>query len=50
MAGCSSTPKTTSMLEQARSDYLVAQVNPAIATHAPIEKKRATEAMAQANV
>lgn len=50
MAGCSSTPKTTSMLEQARSDYTVAQGNPNVATHAPLEMKLATEAMAQANV
>lgn len=50
MAGCSSTPKTTSMLDQARSDYLVAQANPNIATYAPLEMKQATEAMAQANV
>jgi len=50
MAGCSATPKTTSMLDQARSDYLVAQGNPDVATHAPLEMKQATEAMAQANV
>jgi outer membrane protein OmpA-like peptidoglycan-associated protein len=50
MAGCSSTPKTTSMLEQARSDYTVAQGNPNVATYAPLEMKLATEAMAQANV
>jgi outer membrane protein OmpA-like peptidoglycan-associated protein len=50
MAGCSSTPKTTSMLDQARSDYQVAQGNPDIATFAPLEMKQATEAMAQANV
>ena len=50
MAGCSSTPKTTSMLDQARSDYLVAQANPNIASYAPLEMRQATEAMAQANV
>ena len=50
MAGCSSTPKTTSLLEQARTDYQVAQGNPDIATYAPLEMKQATQAMAQANV
>lgn len=50
MAGCSSTPKTTSLLEQARTDYQIAQGNPDIATYAPLEMKQATQAMAQANV
>lgn len=50
MAGCSSTPKTTSLLDQARTDYQVAQGNPDIATYAPLEMKQATQAMAQANV
>lgn len=50
MAGCSSTPKTTTLLEQTRTDYTVAQGNPDIATYAPLEMKQATQAMAQANV
>jgi outer membrane protein OmpA-like peptidoglycan-associated protein len=50
IAGCSSTPKTTTQLEQARSDYQVAQGNPNIATYAPLEMKEASLAMAQANV
>jgi len=50
IAGCSSTPKTTTQLEQARSDYMVAQANPNVATYAPLEMKQATQAMAQANV
>lgn len=50
MAGCSSTPKTTSQLDQARADYEVAQGNPNIATYAPLEMKEASSAMAQANV
>lgn len=50
MAGCSSSPKTTSLLEQARDDYTVAQGNPNVATYAPLEMRQATEAMAQANV
>lgn len=50
MAGCSSTPKTTSLLDQARTDYQIAQANPNIATYAPLEMRLATQAMAQANV
>lgn len=50
MAGCSSTPKTTSLLDQTRTDYMAAQANPNIATYAPLEMKQATQAMAQANV
>jgi outer membrane protein OmpA-like peptidoglycan-associated protein len=50
MAGCSSTPKTTSLLDQTRADYTAAQSNPNIATYAPLEMKQATQAMAQANV
>jgi outer membrane protein OmpA-like peptidoglycan-associated protein len=50
MAGCSSTPKTTSMLEQARDDYTLAQGNPNVPMYAPLEMRQATEAMAQANV
>jgi outer membrane protein OmpA-like peptidoglycan-associated protein len=49
IAGCGSTPKTTTQLEQARSDYLVAQANPNVATYAPLEMKQASDAMAQAN-
>lgn len=50
MAGCSSTPKTTSLLEQTRTDYTAAQANPNVAAYAPLEMKQATTAMAQANV
>ncbi|MDD2919460.1 OmpA family protein [Rhodoferax sp.] len=50
LAGCSSTPKTTSLLDQARTDYMAAQGNPDVATYAPFEMKLATQAMAQANV
>lgn len=50
MAGCSSAPKTTSLLDQARSDYQVAQGNPNIAMYAPLEMKEASSVMAQANV
>jgi outer membrane protein OmpA-like peptidoglycan-associated protein len=49
MAACSSMPKTTSLLDQTRSEYLAAQSNPKIAVHAPVEMKRATDAMEKAN-
>jgi outer membrane protein OmpA-like peptidoglycan-associated protein len=46
---CSSTPTTTSMLDQARNDYLVAQSSPGVATYAPLELKQAGSALEQAN-
>lgn len=49
MTACSSMPKTTSLLDQTRSDYTAAQSNPKVAVHAPVEMKQATEAMEQAN-
>jgi outer membrane protein OmpA-like peptidoglycan-associated protein len=49
LGACSSMPKTTSLLDQTRSDYLAAQNNPKVATYAPLELKQAGEAMAQAN-
>ena len=49
VGACSSTPKTTSLLDQTRSDYRVAQSNPGIASYAPLEMKQAGEALAQAN-
>jgi outer membrane protein OmpA-like peptidoglycan-associated protein len=42
-------PKSTSLLDQTRSDYLAAQGNPNVATYAPLEMKQAGEALAQAN-
>ncbi len=48
--GCSSAPKTTSVLDQARADYTMAQNNPNVATYAPLEMNQAREAMALANV
>lgn len=49
VGACSSTPKTTSLLDQTRSDYRVAQSNPGIASYAPLEMKQAGEALAKAN-
>ena len=50
MVGCGSTPKTTSLLDQARADYSLAQNNPNVATYAALEMNQAREAMALANV
>lgn len=49
LGACSSMPKTTSLLDQTRSDYLMAQNNPKIANYASLEMKQASDAMAQAN-
>jgi outer membrane protein OmpA-like peptidoglycan-associated protein len=49
MLGCSSTPKTNSELEQARSDYISAQTNPTVTANAPMELKQASDALNIAN-
>jgi outer membrane protein OmpA-like peptidoglycan-associated protein len=48
VTACSSTPVTTSTLDQARSDYTAAQ-NGSVAQYAPNEFKAATEALNAAN-
>ena len=37
VTACSSGPKTTSLLEQARSDYRMAQINPGVVSYAALE-------------
>jgi outer membrane protein OmpA-like peptidoglycan-associated protein len=49
VGACSSMPRTTSLLDQTRSDYVAAQSNPHVASYAPLEMKQASEAMEQAN-
>lgn len=49
VGACSSMPKTTSLLDQTRGDYVAAQNNPNVASYAPLEMKQAGEALAQAN-
>lgn len=49
LSACSSMPKTTSLLDQTRSDYAVAQSNPNVARYAPLEMKQASEALNEAN-
>jgi len=40
---------TTSLLDQTRSDYRLAQNNAKVATYAPLELKQAGDALAQAD-
>jgi outer membrane protein OmpA-like peptidoglycan-associated protein len=46
---CGSVPNTTSLLDQTRSDYRLAQNNPQVAHYAPLELKQAGDALEQAN-
>jgi len=50
VGACSSMPKTTSMLDQSRSDYQVAQSNPKVANYASVEMRQAGEALDKANI
>lgn len=49
LSACSSAPTTTSMLDQARGDYMAAQGNPAVAKYAAVELQQATAALDRAN-
>lgn len=49
LGGCSSVPRSTTLLEQTHSDYLAAQNNPNIASYAQLEMKQARDALAQAD-
>lgn len=49
LGACSTTPKTTALLDQTRSDFMMVQNNPAVGTYAPLEMKQASEALAVAN-
>lgn len=48
IGACSSTPKTTGLLDLTRTEYRMAQSNPKVVTYAPVEMKQASDAMAQA--
>ncbi|MBV7536488.1 OmpA family protein [Duganella sp. sic0402] len=48
-AACSTTPTTTSQLDQARGDFIAAQSNPSVAANAPLEFKAASDALDRAN-
>ena len=49
VGACSSIPKTTSLLDQARGDYVAAQNNPKVASYAQLEMQQASAALEQAN-
>ncbi|TWI70148.1 outer membrane protein OmpA-like peptidoglycan-associated protein [Pseudoduganella lurida] len=49
LSACSSTPTTTSTLEQARNDFTAAQNSTTVSQYAPRELKAATEALDAAN-
>lgn len=49
LAACSSAPVSTSLLDQARGDYMAAQGNPTVAQYAPLEFRQATTALERAN-
>jgi outer membrane protein OmpA-like peptidoglycan-associated protein len=49
LAACSSTPTTTSMLDQARSEFSAANANPSVSSFAPLEFKQASDALDAAN-
>ncbi|MGO4380824.1 OmpA family protein [Pseudoduganella sp. RAF19] len=49
LSACSTAPTTTSTLEQARSDYAMAQANPNVAKYASMEMASATRSLDQAN-
>ena len=48
LAACVSTPDSTTLMDQTRVDYQMAQSNANVATYAPLEMKQATDAMAKA--
>ncbi|MYM98098.1 OmpA family protein [Duganella vulcania] len=49
MAACSTTPTTTSLLDQTRADFMAAQGTPSVAANAPLEFKAASDALDRAN-
>jgi len=49
LGACSTTPTTTSLLDQTRSDYMSAQNNPLVTSYAPVEFRQAGEALDKAN-
>ena len=49
ITACASTPVSTSLLDQARADYALAQSTPKVASYAPLEMQSATEALGKAN-
>lgn len=50
ISACSSLPRTTTLLDQTRSEYQAAQNSPNVGRYAPLEMKQATDALALADV
>jgi outer membrane protein OmpA-like peptidoglycan-associated protein len=48
-SACSSMPTTTSLLDQARGDYMAASRDPNVINYAPLQLKQSGEALAQAD-
>lgn len=49
LGACASTPTSTPMLDQARSDFAMTNNTPAVSSYAPLEFKQASDALEQAN-
>ncbi|MGZ5885099.1 MAG: OmpA family protein [Burkholderiaceae bacterium] len=49
LSACSSMPTNTTLLEQTRNDYIVAQTDPNVPLYASLEMREASEAMNRAN-
>ncbi|MGZ3158222.1 MAG: OmpA family protein, partial [Burkholderiaceae bacterium] len=49
LSACSSMPTNTTLLEQTRNDYIVAQTDPNVPLYAALEMREASEAMNRAN-
>jgi outer membrane protein OmpA-like peptidoglycan-associated protein len=48
LAACGVTPQATTLMDQTRVEYRMAQSSPSVATYAPLEMKKASDAMVKA--
>lgn len=48
LASCATGPKATTLLDQTRVEYRMVQASPNVATYAPLEMQKASDAMAKA--
>ncbi|MDR3369933.1 OmpA family protein [Rhodoferax sp.] len=49
LAACATGPKATTLLDQTHVEYRMAQASPNVATYAPLEMQKASDAMAKAD-
>jgi len=49
LSACATTPRSTGLLDQTRSDFAIARNNPDVERFAPLEMQQASTAMSQAN-